>query len=322
MLLSDVELVKSAQRGDVAGLGILLERHRALLYAIALNILGYTPQAQDAVQDTFLIAMRKIGQLREPESVGGWLRAIVRNVCLSQLRKGQGEILLDDLATRPVKESTETSGEEILDRLVLREWVWTALEELPEDMRVTAILRYFSSYAASYEEISSILGVPVGTVRSRLNKVKVRLADALLKTAELEHDEARRLTDSQTRFFTAALDEFNRKRDCEMLVDPFSEDLVETFSDGNVRHGRAVLVSELEGDLEDGIKVHLTNVLASKDITVMEGDFENPPDNPFHCPPAISWVFFYRDGTIRQARRRFASRTEKGQLDQEWEANA
>jgi RNA polymerase sigma factor (sigma-70 family) len=321
-MLSDAELVRAAQRGDVAGLGILLERHRAPLYATALNILGYTPQAQDAVQDTFLVAMRKIGQLREPESVGGWLRAIVRNVCLSQLKRDQGEILFDDLATRSIKEPAETSGEEILDRLVLREWVWTALQELPEEMRVTAILRYFSTYAASYEEISSLLGVPVGTVRSRLNKAKARLARALLKTAQLEHDEARRLTVSRARFFNAALDEFNRKRDCEMLVDTFSEDLVEIFSSGNVRHGRAVLESELQGDLEDGIKVHLTNVLASKDVTVMEGDFENPPDNPFHCPPAISWVFFYRGVSIRQARRRFALRGEKGQLDQQWEANS
>ena len=318
-MLSDTELVKAAQRGDVAGLGILLERQRAPLYATALNILGYTPQAQDAVQDTFLIAMHKIGQLRKPESVGGWLRAIVRNVCFSQLRKSHGEILFDDLATGPIKEPAETSGEEILDRLVLREWVWTALQELPEEMRVTAMLRYFSSYAASYEEISSLLGVPVGTVRSRLNKVKARLADALLKTAQLEHDEARRLTDSRAHFFATALDEFNRKRECEMLVDTFSENLVEIFSGGNVRHGRAVLESELQGDLEDGIKVHLTNVLASKDITVMEGDFENPPDDPFHCPPATSMVFFHRDGAIHQVRRYFAPRPQKGHHDRRGE---
>jgi RNA polymerase sigma-70 factor (ECF subfamily) len=305
-------------------LGILLERHRAPLYALALKILGYTPEAQDAVQEAFLIALRKIDQLREPEVVSGWLRAIMRNVCLSQIRKGQEEILFDELTMRFENESTEPSGEEVIDRLALREWVWTALEQLPEEMRVTAMLRYFGSYASSYEEISAILGVPVGTVRSRLNKAKVRLADALLKTAGLEHEEAGRLTESQARFFTAALDEFNRKRDCEMLVDAFSEDLVETFSDGNVRRGRAVLVSELEGDLEDGIKVHLTDVLASKDITIMEGTFENPPENPFHCPPAISWVFLYRDGTIRQARRRFAprQRQEREQLDREREANA
>lgn len=170
MLLSDTELVKAAQTGDVASLGILLERHRASLYAVALKILGYTPQAQDAVQDAFLIALRKIDQLREPEAVGGCLHTIVRNVCLSQLRRGQGEVPFDEHTTTHLqKEHTELPGEEAIDQLALREWVWTALEELPEDMRVTAMLRYFGSYASSYEEISAILGIPVGTVRSRLN---------------------------------------------------------------------------------------------------------------------------------------------------------
>ena len=70
---------------------------------------------------------------------------------------------------------------------------------------MTAMLRYFGSYS-SYAEISAVLGVPVGTVRSRLNQVKVKLAEALLKTAGLEHGEARELTASQTRFFSAAFD--------------------------------------------------------------------------------------------------------------------
>jgi hypothetical protein len=44
--------------------------------------------------------------------------------------------------------------------------------------------------------------------------------------------------------------------------------------------------------------VPLTNVLASKDVTVIEADQLNPPEDPFHCPPAVSMVFFYRDGLI------------------------
>jgi hypothetical protein len=47
-----------------------------------------------------------------------------------------------------------------------------------------------------------------------------------------------------------------------------------------------------------GMRMRLTNVLASKDITVMEGDFKNPPEDPFRCPPAISMVGFHREGTL------------------------
>ena len=318
MALSDAELVRMAQGGDATSLGILLERHRAPLYALALRMLGYAPQAQDAVQDAFLIALRNIDRLRQPEAVGGWLRAILRNVCLEWLRHRRGEILFDELAGRFEQEPYEPSAEEAIDRLALRDWVWTALSELPEPLRVTAMLRYFGSYS-SYEELSAILGVPLGTVRSRLSRVKAKLADALLKTAKLEHEEARDLAESRARFFAKAFDEFNRRQSYEMFTNAFSDDLVMAFSDGTIRRGRALLLAELEGDLEAGIKLHPTNVLASKGTTVMEGDFENPPDDPFHCPPATSMVFFHQDGAVRQVRRYFAPRPQSGHYDRRGE---
>jgi RNA polymerase sigma factor (sigma-70 family) len=154
-VLGDAELVRAAQNGDAASLGILLERCQASLYALALRILGRGPQAQDAVQDTFLIALGSIDRLREPEAVGGWLRGILRNVCLRRLRERRGEILFDQPLRRVEERSLESPAEEAIDRLAMREWVSTALSELPEALRVTAILRYFGSYS-SYEEISTI----------------------------------------------------------------------------------------------------------------------------------------------------------------------
>jgi RNA polymerase sigma factor (sigma-70 family) len=305
-VLGDAELVRAAQNSDAASLGILLERYRVALYALALRILGHGPQAQDAVQDTFLIALGNIDRLREPEAVGGWLRGILRNVCLRRLRERRGKVLFEERPQRVEERSFESSAEEAIDRLALREWVWAALYELPEVLRVTAMLRYFGSYS-SYEEISAVLGVPVGTVRSRLNQVKVKLAEALLKTAGLAHDEARRLTESETRFFEAAWDEYNQGQGYELFASALSEDPVFVLSDGTVQ-GHGWLVEEFESDLEAGMKLHLTNVIASKDVTVVEGDYENPPDNPFRCPPAISMVSFYRDGRIPRMHLHYASR--------------
>ncbi len=85
---------------------------------------------------------------------------ILRNVCRMRLREGQREILLDELPRHIDQRASEPSTEEYVDRLAMRDWVWTALSELPEALRVTAMLRYFGSYA-SYGEISAILGVPV-----------------------------------------------------------------------------------------------------------------------------------------------------------------
>jgi RNA polymerase sigma factor (sigma-70 family) len=188
-VFSDAELARAAQEGDATSLGILLERHRASLYAVALRMLGHGPQAEDAIQDASVIALRSIDRLREPEAVGGWLHGILRNVCLRQLRERRDEIVYDESVAPLEKSASEPPAEEAIDRLAMREWVWSALYELPEALRVTAMLRYFGSFS-SYEEISAILEVPVGTVCSRLSQVKVKLAEALLKTAELEHGKA------------------------------------------------------------------------------------------------------------------------------------
>src|SRR5829696_3526661 len=310
-MLCDEELAKAAQRGDTVSLGILLERHRAPLQALALRVLGHRPQqAQDVVQDVFLVALSTIEGLREPKAVGGWLRAILRNVCLMRLREGRDEVPFDEFSVGLGKDPSESSAEESIDRLAMRDWVWTALGELPQPLRVTAMLRYFGSYP-SYGQISAILGVPVGTVSSRLSQAKLKLADALLETAALEHDEARQLAESRARYFRAAWEEYSRGEGYELFVSAFSENAVMAFPEGTVWHGRQPLEKDMEGDLEVGMKAHLTNFLASKEITVMEGELENPPEDPFHCPPAFSMVGFHRDGgeQINQMRFYFTAPT-------------
>jgi RNA polymerase sigma-70 factor (ECF subfamily) len=83
---SDADLVSAALGGDAASLGALLERYRAPLHALAVRLLGYTPDAEDAVHDAFLIALCSLGSLRAPDAAGAWLHGIVRNVCLRKLR--------------------------------------------------------------------------------------------------------------------------------------------------------------------------------------------------------------------------------------------
>jgi len=226
-----------------------------------------------------------------------------------RLRAGQGEILSDEMEMRPhAQEATpEKPVEEAIDRLAMREWVWTALSELPEVLRVTAMLRYFGAHA-SYEEIAAILGVPVGTVRSRLSQVKLKLAEALLETAALAHDEARRLTEARSRYFGAAAEEINSGQGYDLLLSTYADDPTCVFSSGRTLHGRGTVIESLEGDLQAGIKMRPTNVLASKDITVFEAVFENPRDDPFRCPPATTQVHFQRDGLTNRVHLHFAPR--------------
>lgn len=90
---SDADLARAAQAGDSISLGILLERYRPSLHAAALGILGYGPEVEDAVHDTFLVALSKIGHLREPGAVGGWLHTSLRNICISRIRERHAETL-------------------------------------------------------------------------------------------------------------------------------------------------------------------------------------------------------------------------------------
>jgi RNA polymerase sigma factor (sigma-70 family) len=174
--LTDAELVRAAQAGETAGLGTLLERHRSRLHAIAVSILGHGAAAEDAVQDTFLVALRRIGELREPAAAGAWMAAILVNVCRAQLRKPEARAGVAEWEPQ----GPDTAQTAIEDG-ALRDWVWTALERLSEPLRLAVMLRYFTG-ASSYETIAGISGVPVGTVRSRLSAAKAKLAEELLET--------------------------------------------------------------------------------------------------------------------------------------------
>ncbi|MET8830184.1 sigma-70 family RNA polymerase sigma factor [Streptomyces sp. NPDC004610] len=186
--LDDAALTRAARDGEVTALGLLLERHRAGMRAVALSILGPGADVDDVMQDAALTALRRIGDVREPAAVGAWLRMIVRNAARSVLRESVA------LRPLPVDEvhlpSTDIGPEQWLERNALRDWVWEALEELSPVLRMPLVLRHFTTSVTSYEQIAYACGVPVGTVRSRLNQGRAKLADALAATADAPHGDA------------------------------------------------------------------------------------------------------------------------------------
>ena len=180
MTQSDAELVALAQAGDAAALGALLARHEAEMRAVALSVLGYGPDAEDAVQDAMVVALRRIGEVRDPAAVGAWLRAIVRNNSRMTVRGPRAVPVAEpEWFARPADTPTP---EEALDRGAMRDWVWHAIGQLSEPDRLVTLLRYFSD-ASSYEQIAAVCGVPVGTVRSRLSHARRALAGGLRTAA-------------------------------------------------------------------------------------------------------------------------------------------
>jgi RNA polymerase sigma factor (sigma-70 family) len=284
---SDGELTRAAQAGDMASLGALLERYRAPLHAAALRMLGHG-SAEDAVQETFMVALRRLGDLREPDAVGGWLHAVLRNVCLMSVRRDRAVELGEGRRLSSGVSDIERSLEEVVDSLALRDWVWTAVSTLPTALQATAMLRWFGSHR-SYAEIAAILDIPVGTVRSRLNEAKRQLAEALLASASVAHDGARRARERGVALYGGALDDYVQ---WEAFVDTFSDDVVVVRGRAGEVRGRPEVSATVRAYPEAGVELRPTRVLSGDRVTILEGRFVG--HHPYGCPPDTSQVHFHR----------------------------
>lgn len=296
---TDADLARAAQAGDAASLAVLLDRHRASMHAVALRILGYRPDVEDVVQDAMVVALRRIGEVRDPGAVRPWLHALVRNACLMRLRRPHAAPL--DEALVLVLPSREPTAEELLDRQALRDWVWHALDELSEPVRVVTLLRYFSD-ASSYKQIAALCGVPVGTVRSRLNQAKRKLAEALLATAASAHRDAASLAAARRGEIAELLAAAERGAVEPVLAAGWWPD-AEVVWPGD--QGDADLDGFVRGweiDLEDGVRQRLVQVIAGRDVTIVETALVSPSDDPDHCPPAVVWLQLLREGRVRHMR--------------------
>jgi RNA polymerase sigma-70 factor (ECF subfamily) len=287
---TDEQLAVRARAGDVVALAGLLERYRASLYGSAISLLRNRDDALDAVQETYVIALARFGSLRDPAAVGGWLHAILRNACYLHARRLRRETLVADAAPA----ATAKGPEELLEAHALRDWVWAALDSLSPDDRLTAILRYFSR-SLTYHDIAAITAVPVGTVRSRLNRVRSQLALALRRSADevaLGHADDVAARRSQWEHFYATLhDRPTPKTYHDMYVDDVTvTDAVGRWTGVNdwSNHEREAILL--------GVRARIVDLFASRNATIIEIDFINPAAAPDHCPPRSTFVHRLVDG--------------------------
>jgi RNA polymerase sigma-70 factor (ECF subfamily) len=295
--LPDGELARAAQSGDVGALGALLVRHQAGMRAVALSLLGHGPDAEDAVQDAALVALRRIGDVRDPAAVGAWLRMIVRNGCRTRLASVSETRLAEDAVVL----GGDQTPEQILERHAMRDWLWCAIDELSPTLRITVLLRHFSTRVSSYEQIAAVCGVPVGTVRSRLSQARAKLADAMTATADAVHHDAAMLAAASRQDALETLAAAERGEFGNLLSERWSPDV--TLFDGRQPvGGREFLVRGMEGDLEAGVRQRFVDVVTSRDTTIWEMDLVNPAEDPEHCPPAVAWVMSLEDGRVSELR--------------------
>lgn len=169
------------RRVDRARFKELTFPHLEFLYNVALKYSGKTYDAEDIVQETMYTAYRKFHQLRDEEKCRQWLFSILRTTFLRELRLRKKRPLLDD-GSGYLKNITEESADSlavILEKKIDREQVQQVLQTLPEKHKSPLILYYMEDM--TYQEIADFLGIPIGTVMSRLARAKKQMKKALLK---------------------------------------------------------------------------------------------------------------------------------------------
>jgi RNA polymerase sigma-70 factor (ECF subfamily) len=145
----------------------LIRDHYALVYRYAYRLSGSAADAEDLTQQTFLTAQLKLEQLRCAENAKAWLCTIVRNGYLKNCRAGNGAALC---SLENIAELAEARPE---NACVDQDELQKTLNELPEEFRTPLFLYNFEEF--SYKDIAEQVGVPIGTVMSRLARAKSHL---------------------------------------------------------------------------------------------------------------------------------------------------
>jgi len=181
---TDAELLTAHVTGDPDAFGEVVRRHRDRLWAVALRTTGDREEAADAVQDALVSALRAADRFRGDSAVTTWLHRIVVNACLDRARRRAVR------PTRPLEEEVGPGGDEsqrtgaalavvgdATPRVEARLDVTRALALLPEPQRAALVL--VDMYDVPVAEAAVILGVAVGTVKSRCSRGRTALAEHL-----------------------------------------------------------------------------------------------------------------------------------------------
>jgi RNA polymerase sigma-70 factor (ECF subfamily) len=189
--VTDSELLERARQGDGQAFTVLFRSHQAAVYRYAAYMCG-RDAADDIVQDTFLVVLRQRRRLdRIQGDVRSYLLGIARHCALKRLGRRETENL-DDVAEMSVMVEWPRSLEK-LEQQELTQQVRSAVESLPPHYREVVILCELEEL--DYADAAAVIGVPIGTIRSRLNRGRGLLVQMLITpTGERDqrHDIARR----------------------------------------------------------------------------------------------------------------------------------
>lgn len=177
------DLIRRWKRGEKQAFETLVRRHMTDAFYVAYGFVGNAEDARDLSQEAFVKAYQARAGFDENRPFYPWLYRILKNHCLNFVTRGHRHVSLDDENEHREIASPALSPLENLEESERKRLVRTALDRLSEDHREIIVLKNFKEH--SYKEIADILGVPIGTVMSRLFYARQALR-ALIEQLERE----------------------------------------------------------------------------------------------------------------------------------------
>ena len=184
--LKEKLLIQKAKRGDEKSFESLILGCQHKAYNIALRYLKNEEDAMDALQESFIKIFRHLKSFKEDSRFDTWVYRIVVNTCNDMLRKNSNQKITDSIFKAEDDKETiieipdsTSSPEEVYDKKEKSAYILNCLEKLNRDQKEIIILRDVQGF--SYEEISEILECSVGTLKSRINRSRLKLREILLE---------------------------------------------------------------------------------------------------------------------------------------------
>ena len=178
MIFDELNIVHRAQQGDAGAFRQLVEAYQGQVYRLALHM-GLSPaDAEEAAQDAFLAAWKGLPRFRGDSRFSTWLYQLTTHAAIDLMRrekKYQNSTDIDDVVLSDEVQSPQAA----VEKQETQEAVQKALQTLSPQAREILLLRYQAELG--YEEIGAVLGLPNGTVKSRINRAKVQLKEILLR---------------------------------------------------------------------------------------------------------------------------------------------
>ena len=183
--MNELQWIEAAKQGDTSAFEELVRLYEKRVFALTLRMCKNPEDAAEAAQEAFLSAWQGLPFFRGDSSFSTWLYRLASNACVDLLRrenrhKNAAGPSLDDEETTVEVQDTAPQPQTAVEQKELRQQIEAGLQSLTPDHRQVLILR--EMHQLSYDEISGILELDVGTVKSRINRARKQLRNFLLKT--------------------------------------------------------------------------------------------------------------------------------------------